>query len=794
MAIDQYNQRIAQLEQQIAQLNLASSAAPGKDETIKRLQDEIAQWKQKYEALANLYAQLRKEHLDLLTKFKQIKDAGNKATDEVRRETDRVKAELKAKTNELTEVLVERNRLKDDTDRIRLQYEEELARMRREISENKAALNDMSSSKGAEVQNLVSRFTAEQTQLENIIRSKQAEAEEMRRRLDDLLITIERNKAMGLGKTAQVISFIANLFSMGNRGPHLIIVPSSTIDNWIREFTNWCPKLRVRTYRGSQSERMEQQEYIQSDSRINVIVTTYNIATGGKDDRAFLRKIPIASLILDEGHMVKNIESVRYKHLMAIKSPFRLLLTGTPLQNNLLELLALLSFIMPKLFITDRKILERIFQFKTSRIANESELNRKRIERAKRIMTPFVLRRRKDQVLYDLPRKQHVIEICKPLEMQRSMLQNVLMQSRSTVLAESINPSLPTPPQSSGDEGTKSVAVAESKAPSKKAFTNVLMDLRKISNHPLLIRSIYTPETLRSMAKLIRKEPEHAKGNLEYIWEDMMVMSDFELHQLCVKYPSIRSFALNDDQIMASSKVHKLKELLPQMKQNGDRVLLFSQFVIMLDILEVVLQQLGIRFLRMDGGTPVVERQNLIDQYSTDPSIDVFLLSTKAGGFGINLTAANVVILYDIDFNPHNDAQAEDRAHRVGQKRDVTVYRLIVDKSVEQHMWNCAQAKLNLDAKLQAQDRQMGGSRQRSTLTTGSGDAGPLSSRDDMDDAGEGDSIASGSSSHAGDAIAKAGKGKRSVGDADQDGSDEKVDASILEQLRAALIADMQKA
>ncbi|KAI8920540.1 ANTH domain-containing protein [Entophlyctis helioformis] len=193
--IEQYSQRVGQLEQQLAQMSLTSSANAGKDDIIKRLQDEIAQWKQKYESLAKLYAQLRKEHLDLLNKFKTIKDAGTKATDEVRREVVRLEAELKAKANELTEALVNNNRARGDTDRIRMQYEEELARLRREIQESKAALNDISSTKGAEVQALVARFTNEQTQLENIIRAKQAEAEEMRRRLDDLLITLERNKA-----------------------------------------------------------------------------------------------------------------------------------------------------------------------------------------------------------------------------------------------------------------------------------------------------------------------------------------------------------------------------------------------------------------------------------------------------------------------------------------------------------------------------------------------------------------------------------------------------------------------
>lgn len=141
--------------------------------------------------------------------------------------------------------------------------------------------------------------------------------------------------------------------------------------------------------------------------------------------------------------------------------------------------------------------------------------------------------------------------------------------------------------------------------------------------------------------------------------------------------------------------------MLPKMIENGDRILLFSQFVIMLDILEYVMASLNIRFIRLDGSIPGNERLDLIDSYNNNPEIKVFLLSTKAAGLGINLTSANVVILYDIDFNPHNDAQAEDRAHRVGQQRPVRIYKLILDGSVEQHMLTCANFKLLLDTKVQ---------------------------------------------------------------------------------------------
>jgi SNF2 family DNA or RNA helicase len=144
-----------------------------------------------------------------------------------------------------------------------------------------------------------------------------------------------------------------------------------------------------------------------------------------------------------------------------------------------------------------------------------------------------------------------------------------------------------------------------------------------------------------------------------------------------------------------------LSDLIPTLKAKGDKILIFSQFVIMLDILEKVMASLGITFVRLDGGTPGPERQVLIDKYNSSPEITVFLLSTKACGLGINLTSANIVILYDIDFNPHNDAQAEDRAHRVGQTRPVQIYKLILKDSVEQHMLTLANFKLLLDNKVQ---------------------------------------------------------------------------------------------
>ena len=177
-------------------------------------------------------------------------------------------------------------------------------------------------------------------------------------------------------------------------------------------------------------------------------------------------------------------------------------------------------------------------------------------------------------------------------------------------------------------------------------------------------------------------------------------MSDFEIHSLCKKYPALQQYVLDDEKLYDACKVQRLLQVLPDMIARGDKILIFSQFVIMLNILAAVLDSKKIAFLRLDGQTEVSERQNMIDIFQEDDAIPVFLLSTKAGGVGLNLMAANVVILYDLDFNPHNDVQAENRAHRVGQKRDVKVIRFVVKDSIEEKILEIGMSKLALDEKI----------------------------------------------------------------------------------------------
>ncbi|KAG7253108.1 hypothetical protein CRUP_006600, partial [Coryphaenoides rupestris] len=206
------------------------------------------------------------------------------------------------------------------------------------------------------------------------------------------------------------------------------------------------------------------------------------------------------------------------------------------------------------------------------------------------------------------------------------------------------------------------------------------------------------------MSRLMLKEPTHIDADAALIQEDMEVMSDFELHRLCQQYSSIGSYQLDSHLMLDSGKFQLLTGLLGSLKDQGDRVVLFSQFTMMLDIVEILLRHLKHRYVRLDGSTPIADRIVLIDEFNNDPDIFVFLLSTRAGGLGINLTSANAVILHDIDCNPYNDKQAEDRCHRLGQTRTVKVIKLISENSIEDNMLQLGQKKLKLEQDMTAAD------------------------------------------------------------------------------------------
>ena len=489
---------------------------------------------------------------------------------------------------------------------------------------------------------------------------------------------------MGLGKTCQVIAFLTHLVETNVKGPHLVFVPGSTVENWLREFRNFSPDLYVEPYYGSQSERAEKRAEIEDNLEdVNVIVTTYDMAksksmTEGFVDARFLRKLKPVVTVYDEGHVLRNRNNKLYETLIRIPSDFRLLLTGTPLQNNLQELVSLLAFIMPDVFREHGEDLQSIFKYKAKTVGDSHAglLSAKRINRARSMMTPFVLRRKKHQVL-DLPHKTRKVEYCELLAGPHHDAYASQLEEEKSELEQS---------------------TAIKTGPKKR--TGPMIGLRFAAIHPLLFRRLYDDDKLRQIIR-ISKQHGLVEGRDDRIWEEYAKMGDFELHKYCWENPkALGEFKLRDDEWMDSGKVKKLCELLVKFKVNGDRTLIFSQFTMVMDLLERVLADLELPFHRLDGGTAISDRLTMVDEFCEDTSIPVFMLSTKAGGTGINLAAANKVIIFDSSFNPQDDIQAENRAHRVGQTREVEVIRLITKGTIEEQIYALGESKLMMDERV----------------------------------------------------------------------------------------------
>ncbi|XP_034255614.1 SWI/SNF-related matrix-associated actin-dependent regulator of chromatin subfamily A containing DEAD/H box 1 homolog [Thrips palmi] len=490
---------------------------------------------------------------------------------------------------------------------------------------------------------------------------------------------------MGLGKTVQVIAFLSylkeNKLNIPGK-PHIVVVPSSTLENWQNEFKRWSPSLNVVVYHGNQEDRKYQRIEWSKEGfgDTEVVLTTYAMVTSVSEERKMFRVIPLHYAIFDEAHMLKNMYTQRFENLIKINAPNRILITGTPLQNNLLELMSLLVFVMPKMFKGKQETLKTLFTKAPKQIKDDSEsampnFERTQIAQAKHIMKPFVLRRLKRDVLKDLPKKTEEILKC-PMTKDQERTYKDLIADFSKQANEELN-----------DEQSE---------PSESGMA-MYMKLRRQANHPLLLRHHFTEDILKDMAKRLQADVRYKDVVFDYILDDLYFLSDFDLHKLCLEYKSCYSLRLPPSVMGESGKLIEIDRMLPKLKGDGHRVLIFSQFVIVLDVLEEHFKNKGYKFLRLDGNTPVTTRQDLIDEYNQDPSILIFMLSTRAGGLGINLTTADTVIIHDIDSNPHNDKQAEDRCHRIGQTKPVKVIRLVSEGTIEESILVLSQEKLLLE-------------------------------------------------------------------------------------------------
>ncbi|KAJ1408276.1 SNF2 family N-terminal domain-containing protein [Ochromonadaceae sp. CCMP2298] len=447
---------------------------------------------------------------------------------------------------------------------------------------------------------------------------------------------------MGLGKTIQIIALIAHLRHNGTAGPYLIAGPLATITNWVNEFKKWLPSCPVLLYYGDKQHREELRKKHMPVGKAKelsfpVVVTSFDICIA---DRPHLEKYVWQYIILDEGHRIKNRNCKLIRELKQIQSVSRLLLTGTPIQNSLEELWSLLNFCSPMIF-DDLEVFRSWFDFRNigqdtqvEDILSTQEQNRI-VTKMHEIMRPFVLRRLKSEVLGDrLPPKKEIVVYCGMTPLQREYYARVMDGTLRESLIEL------------GVDGAK-----------RLSQINPLMNQRKVCNHPFLFGDL-----------------KDAHGN------------------------SLRDSEHGNFLVMASGKFKLLHRMLPRLKAEGHRVLIFSQMTSLLDLLEDYLATQQHAYVRFDGSTKLEERQSCIDQFNEkDSDLFIFLISTRAGGLGINLTAADTVILFDSDWNPHQDSQAQDRCHRIGQQEQVVSYRFLTSGSVEIDMMKKQISKKKLE-------------------------------------------------------------------------------------------------
>ncbi|KAK5658551.1 hypothetical protein OQA88_1944 [Cercophora sp. LCS_1] len=432
---------------------------------------------------------------------------------------------------------------------------------------------------------------------------------------------------MGLGKTVQVVALLTSFIQDSPRiWPFLVIVPNATCANWRREIKKWAPSLRVVAYYGGKVSQTLAYDFElfpggSRELKAHVVIMSYDSAKDPETKTKF-NSIKWAGMVIDEAQALKNDENGLYKALKGMNVPFKLLLTGTPLQNNKRELFNLLQFIDPKI-----KAAELDEQFQNITKENLPELHK--------MIRPYFLRRTKAGVLNFLPTMAQII-----IPVSMSVLQERVCKSimeRNPDLIRAI------------------LARGKLKNSERGSLSNILMQLRKALCHPFVYSSAIEDRSV---------SPDKAGRNL----------------------------------IEASSKLTLLEVMLPKLKERGHRVLMFSQFLEELTILEDFLTLMGMRYERLDGSQSSLEKQKRIDAFNMpDSKLFAMLLSTRAGGVGINLATADTVIILDPDWNPHQDIQALSRAHRIGQKKKVLCFQLMTVDSAEEKILQIGRKKMALD-------------------------------------------------------------------------------------------------
>uniref|UniRef100_A0A7S2Y8H3 Uncharacterized protein n=1 Tax=Entomoneis paludosa TaxID=265537 RepID=A0A7S2Y8H3_9STRA len=459
---------------------------------------------------------------------------------------------------------------------------------------------------------------------------------------------------MGLGKTVQIVSFIEHIFRVEKLArPYLVVVPLSTVEHWRREFEGWTDMVcciyhdRQRIWR----DIMREYEWYYDDRphtadflKFDVLVTTYDTLISDFD---ILSQIPFRVAVVDEAHRLRNqkgkllecMREISAKGTLQYGFQSRVLISGTPLQNDLTELWTLLNFIEPFKFpdLND-------FQYRFGNMAS-----REQVENLQMMISPYMLRRVKEDVAKDIPAKEETVIDVELTSIQKQYYRAIFEHNHAFL---NMGGSRTTAPK----------------------LMNIQMELRKVCNHPFLLEGVEHRESERQFQEFLDNGKFQGKSA-----EDQQHL-------------------LNEHgYIMTSGKMVLLDKLLPKLRQEGHKVLIFSQMVKMLDLLSEYCEFRDFRFERLDGRIRGAERQKAIDRFESEDDSFIFMLSTRAGGVGINLTAADICIIFDSDWNPQNDVQAQARCHRIGQSKEVKVFRLITSRSFEQEMFERASKKLGLE-------------------------------------------------------------------------------------------------
>lgn len=576
---------------------------------------------------------------------------------------------------------------------------------------------------------------------------------------------------MGLGKTVQSISLMAHLAERHNIwGPFLVISPASTLHNWQQEVAKFVPSFKILPYWGSVKDRATLRKFWNPkhlghrDSPFHVLITSYQLIVS---DEKHFQRLKWQYMILDEAQAIKSSTSIRWKTLLSFDCRNRLLLTGTPIQNSMQELWALLHFIMPGLFDSHDEFSDWFSkdiesaaqqQAKTSNTGNNSNnsnstagtgFNEHQLHRLHMILKPFMLRRVKKDVESELGDKIEVDVVCEMSAKQRLLYAGIKEKVPVAELLERANR-------------------LDDSSTADTSLMNLVMQFRKVCNHPELFErtELTSPWVMHAVGKI---SPDHRHdGNGGGVWmgalanpidvrvphnlleldepqsrlfickrdkydhimycqatpdiPQQLLLFDGHHHRqqavpmvyahpvlarpiiesglaiptdnampedlsASIRVPSMRKM------IMESGKLRQLDHLLADLHRNGHRVLIYNQMTRMIDIMEEYLQYRHYTYLRLDGSCRIADRRDLVHDWQTRPDIFIFVLSTRAGGLGINLTAADTVIFYDSDWNPTVDQQAMDRAHRLGQTKQVTVYRMVTKASIEERILERAKEK-----------------------------------------------------------------------------------------------------